>query len=543
MTGTGTLTVGSGQIQFWQDNTIDIAQINLADQGFIANAGENEISSVITGSNGLRKLGEGKLILSGSNSYTGTTRVSGGELERIGNLSNAQVDSGATLTVNSGSLSNVSTSYGTINLINSSLSQALSGYGTVVVDTDSSFAHQSGGYFNRVINLGMASNAGSLSSVDNNSGATFTNTKNISRVYNSGTFNTGTFSDISSVRNYSTAAFTNGGEVAWVDENSGSFINNGSVNFVDKNSGNFTNNGAIGSLTYAGFIDNSTGTFTNNGTVDVYRLDVAAGTFTNNDRLRLKDTNASYSKIAGALVNNTGATTSLENSDINVTGTITNKGTVTVDADSSITGTGTYRQRGNKDATTVVDGRIETSVEINHGELSGTGYIVGDLLVTAAGTIRPGNSPGLLSIGGDFTLEEGADLVLEIFGNSTSGFQFDQLSITGNYNLFGNILFDLGTGVDVSIFDTTDPNVDPLFSLTDFFTYEDGASLELAVLAETNVKISDALGEVYRMSFDLDETTGALTTSVAAVPVPAAVWLFGSGLIGLFGVARRRKAA
>ena len=33
-----------------------------------------------------------------------------------------------------------------------------------------------------------------------------------------------------------------------------------------------------------------------------------------------------------------------------------------------------------------------------------------------------------------------------------------------------------------------------------------------------------------------------LPGDVAAVPVPAAVWLFSSGLLGLLGVARRRKA-
>jgi hypothetical protein len=37
------------------------------------------------------------------------------------------------------------------------------------------------------------------------------------------------------------------------------------------------------------------------------------------------------------------------------------------------------------------------------------------------------------------------------------------------------------------------------------------------------------------------ELTGTITPS--AVPVPAAVWLFGSGLLGLVGVARRKKAA
>lgn len=39
--------------------------------------------------------------------------------------------------------------------------------------------------------------------------------------------------------------------------------------------------------------------------------------------------------------------------------------------------------------------------------------------------------------------------------------------------------------------------------------------------------------EVWNVSF----------TETSAVPVPAAVWLFGSGLVGLAGVARRRKAA
>ncbi len=37
--------------------------------------------------------------------------------------------------------------------------------------------------------------------------------------------------------------------------------------------------------------------------------------------------------------------------------------------------------------------------------------------------------------------------------------------------------------------------------------------------------------------------TFSVSSEVAAVPVPAAAWLFGSGLLGLAGVSRRRKAA
>ena len=41
----------------------------------------------------------------------------------------------------------------------------------------------------------------------------------------------------------------------------------------------------------------------------------------------------------------------------------------------------------------------------------------------------------------------------------------------------------------------------------------------------------------------LDLSSGAFSGSLSIVPVPAAVWLFGSGLLGLIGIARRKKAA
>ena len=34
-----------------------------------------------------------------------------------------------------------------------------------------------------------------------------------------------------------------------------------------------------------------------------------------------------------------------------------------------------------------------------------------------------------------------------------------------------------------------------------------------------------------------------MVDSVLTAPVPAAVWLFGSGLLGLIGISRRKKAA
>ena len=67
--------------------------------------------------------------------------------------------------------------------------------------------------------------------------------------------------------------------------------------------------------------------------------------------------------------------------------------------------------------------------------------------------------------------------------------------------------------------------------------------------------ITDKIGTValtsIDSSFNLDEfafrlsgngSTAFEVFNVSSVPVPAAVWLFGSGLLGLIGIARRKKA-
>jgi len=37
-------------------------------------------------------------------------------------------------------------------------------------------------------------------------------------------------------------------------------------------------------------------------------------------------------------------------------------------------------------------------------------------------------------------------------------------------------------------------------------------------------------------------TVGDTFSSTTVVPIPAAVWLFGTGLLGLFGMARKKRA-
>jgi peptidyl-prolyl cis-trans isomerase A (cyclophilin A) len=83
----------------------------------------------------------------------------------------------------------------------------------------------------------------------------------------------------------------------------------------------------------------------------------------------------------------------------------------------------------------------------------------------------------------------------------------------GGFTVFGKVI---GNGMDV---------VDAIAALPVYNA--GGAFTDLPLIGYTGGSITGA--------------NLVMVTNVSAVPVPAAVWLFGSGLLGLVGVARKKK--
>ena len=93
------------------------------------------------------------------------------------------------------------------------------------------------------------------------------------------------------------------------------------------------------------------------------------------------------------------------------------------------------------------------TLEVNEGIL--VDDVAGNL-VQNGGIVAPGNSPGLLSIDGDYTINDGL-VEIEIGGLGASD-QFDQISIFGNLAIAGGIL-------DVTLIDGFSPTAGDEFQL------------------------------------------------------------------------------
>ena len=170
----------------------------------------------------------------------------------------------------------------------------------------------------------------------------------------------------------------------------------------------------------------------------------------------------------------------------------------------------------------------------NHGVTNTLGSYFG-MDTSGNGTIENGEKNALTSAGTGLTLgsAQGAgdiDLTWSFGGNP------------GNHTSPGQTVSS-ASGASATI------------NMSGWNVFWNGGNIDMGQGADATVTcaVDCAEGDTFTLDYAATVPSGGfegffytlhLTGTVAsAVPVPAAVWLFGSGLVGLAGVARRRKAA
>lgn len=162
--------------------------------------------------------------------------------------------------------------------------------------------------------------------------------------------------------------------------------------------------------------------------------------------------------------------------------------------------------------------------------------------LTVNGTVDAATNWGGLTAGDAIT----ADLTLDTA--SYTGIGVETFTFTGGNTLAitaGSFSFDqsmdsaLNASVSFNNGVMFDLNFGALFGVNG--APEEFDSFGLNVLADRSVTTGNGKNAV-TTDYSLVAHWDAATLELAAVPVPAAAWLFGSGLLGLAGVARRKSA-
>jgi len=131
-----------------------------------------------------------------------------------------------------------------------------------------------------------------------------------------------------------------------------------------------------------------------------------------------------------------------DNGPINITGTLTLTGQGTKTLNESVLVNAMNMTQG----TTVINGDLTAtsgSAQVSAGVLKGVGTLQADL--QNSGIVAPGNSPGLLTVSGNYTQNSAGKLQIEI-GGYNRGTQYDAFLIMGNANLNGALIVSLTGG-------------------------------------------------------------------------------------------------
>ena len=165
------------------------------------------------------------------------------------------------------------------------------------------------------------------------------------------------------------------------------------------------------------------------------------------------------------------------------------------------------------------------------------------------------------------TVPENAEFVVRISAGMTGGNAIDDISLGFPLSSSGELTVRIGGGssTDTSVLQTGGgTSWDSPFRAFDI-TVRNGQALGLSMILETSAAVGTGIASGTALVtanfantagitgfeyFDLNgnpisgefsSVDGLALYDPSVVPVPAAVWLFGSGLIGLIGLARRKK--
>jgi autotransporter-associated beta strand protein/T5SS/PEP-CTERM-associated repeat protein len=405
------------------------------------------LAADISGLGTLSKAGVGTLILTGNNSYSGGTTITGGFI----NFNSANSFGSGLITINGGGLQ-----WATGNSADISAQLAAFGAGGATFDTNG----------NNVTLAASLSGPGgltktgagtmTLSGVNSYQGGTAINggtvavtaDANLGAAAGGLAFGGGTLQFLSGFTTNRTVTLSAGGGT--FDTNG----NNATLAGAIGGAGGLTKVGA-GTMTLSGASTYLGGTTVNAGTLQAGAANVfapaSAHTIANGATLNLAGFNQSIGSLAGAGAVTLGAatlTTGNDNTSTTFSGAISGTGGLAKIGTGTLLLTGTSNYTG---ATTVnagtlsVNGSIASSaLTVNAGGTIGGNGTIGNTTING-GTLSPGNSIGTLTVQGNLVLTSAAAYIVEVSPTAA-----DRTNVTGTANLAGTVQAVFGPGAYIA---------------------------------------------------------------------------------------------